>query len=610
MSSRNNVSYLALVACVATIPPAAYAQQRPHIIRGRVATDSGAAIPGADVIVTIAPTTESIASTSDSTGGYRIVIPNATGEYLIYISALGRRPFRQRVAIPANDTVAIVNATLPLLVTRLAGVQVRGQHPRAPRSLDLDAGPQTTNGNNHIADGVTNALPPELQGNLDAMAGMIPGLSVTSNGVSAFGLASDANLTTLNGMSFGGGSVPRDLQTMTLFFTSPWDPTHGGFSGVLTSATVGRGNNIAQRRAHVTFDSPGLQVGDPIAARYGQTFTNVQLSDTRSGALSLDKYFYNYSVQASQQTASVSSLLDVDADALGHAGVSADSVRRLVGLLQDARVPLAPGGVPRQRTTRSVQFLERFDRALPTPSPTVAPPPAFDLLVGVNYAESRGLALSPATFPATTGKTSNGGGFVQGQYSRNFGKDGAYVSETSTGFSYADTTGSPYLSLPSANVLVASSLAGSDPTVAFLNFGGNSLFARETRKWAWEANNQTDFLINGHQSLPAKLYVQSRYEHFDQSVAANRLGSFSYSSLNDVASNTPSEFSRTLNLPSRSGGEWIGAAAAGGSYSSTHWLLSGGARIDANAFMRCRRGTPPWVPPSACATTSRRARSR
>lgn len=581
-------SLFACISLAATTPLVAYAQQRPHVIRGRVTTDSGAAI-SADVIVTIAPTTESVVGRSDSTGAYRIVIPNPTGEYLIYVSALGRRPFRQRVSIAAGDTMAVVNARLALAVTRLAGVRVQAQHPRAPRSLDPDGGPESTNGNNHISDGVTNALPPELQGNLDAMASLIPGLSVTSNGVSAFGLGGDANLTTLNGMSFGAGSIPRDLQTMTTFFTSPWDPARGGFSGVLTSATVSRGNNITQRRAHATFDSPDLQVADPTAARYGQTFTNVQLSDTRSGAVSLDKYFYNYGIQASQRTASVSSLLDFDADALYHAGISADSARRLVQLLQNTHIPLAPAGVPRQRVTRNAQFLARFDRALPVSSPAVAPAPAFDLLIGANYADSRGLALSPATLPATAGKSSSGGGFLQGQYARNFGNDGVYTNETSMGISYADTTGSPYLSLPSAEVLVASSLPGTDPTVTFLGFGGNSLFARETRKVAWEANNQTDFLINAHPSLPAKVYFQARYEHYDQSVAANRLGSFSYASLDDVASNSPSGFTRTLNVPSRSGGEWIGAAAAGGSYTSTHWVLSGGARVDANAFA----GLPP-----------------
>jgi hypothetical protein len=590
-----------MILCLVVAAEPALAQQHAHVVRGRITTDSGTAIPGADVIVTIAPTTESIADKSDSLGAYRIVIPNPSGEYLLYVSALGRRPVRRRVSIAIADSVAVVDVRLPLAVTRLAGVQVQAQHVRAPRSFDIDGGLQNTNGNNHIADGVTNALPPELQGNFDAMASLIPGLAVTPNGVSAFGLGSDANLTTLNGMSFGGASIPRDLQTQTTFLTSPWDPTRGGFSGVLTSASVARGDNITRRRGHLTFDSPTLQASDPIAARYGQRFTNVQLSDTRSGALSLDRYFYNYGIQASQQMAGVSTLLDVDASALEHAGVSADSVRRLVGLLQAAHIPLSAAAAPHERLTRNMQFLERFDYAVPAASAAVPPPPALDLLVGASYGDSRGMSLSPTTLPATTGKTSNGSGFLQGQYLRNFGPDGVYTNETSLGMSYADTVGSPYLSLPSGNVLVASSFAGSDPALALLAFGGNGAIARATRKWAWEANNQTDFLINGHRSLPAKLYFQSRYEHYDQSIAANRLGTFNYASLNDVAANTPTSFARTLEVPDRAGGEWTGAAAAGGSYSTTHWLIAGGARVDANAFT----GLPVFNPALASAFGAR-----
>lgn len=582
--SRFVSALIVALTCAAVAPAAVHEQQGQHVIRGRVTTDSGVAIPAADVIVTIAPTTESIVGKTDSAGAFRTAIANATGEYLVYIGASGRRPFRQRVTMAPTDTAAVVNARLAAVVTTLAVVRVEAPHARAPRSLDTDAGPSSTNGINHFFDGVTNALPPELQGNLEAMAALVPGLSVTANGVSALGLGADANLVTLNGMQFGGASIPRDLQTSTTFFTSPWDPTHGGFSGVLTSASVARGTNVATRRGHLTIDSPDLQVGDRIAERFGQKFMNVQLSDTRSGPFSLDKYFYNYSIQASQQTSDVRSLLAFDDDALAHAGIAADSARRLVALLENAQVPLAPGGMSGPRVTRHAQFLARFDRSLPAPPPAVAPPPAFDLLVGADYFDAQRAGLSPIMLPATVGKISAGGGFLQGQHSMNFGKDGAYTNETSVGLSYADTTGSPYVRLPNASVLVASSLDEGDPTTALLAFGGNSALARDTKTLAWEVNNQTDFLINDHQSLPAKLYFQSRYEQYDQAVAANRLGSFSYASLNDVASNAPSSFARVLNVPRRSGGEWIGAAAAGGSYSSAHWLLAGGARVDANAF--------------------------
>src|SRR6478735_6710386 len=100
-------SLRSLLLLVAT-PAALLAQGRVHTITGRVTTDSGTAIPAADVIVTIAPTTESIADKTDASGAYKLVIPaeKATGEYLLYIGALGRRPFRQRVTIKSPDSTA------------------------------------------------------------------------------------------------------------------------------------------------------------------------------------------------------------------------------------------------------------------------------------------------------------------------------------------------------------------------------------------------------------------------------------------------------------------------------------------------------------------------
>ncbi|HEY4216407.1 MAG TPA: carboxypeptidase-like regulatory domain-containing protein [Gemmatimonadaceae bacterium] len=566
------------------VPTLARGQQRPQAIVGRVTTDSGAPIRDADIFVTIAPSAETVSGKSDSTGAYRVTIVNATGEYLLYIGAVGRKPFRQRVTMAAGDSIAVVNAKLASAVTTVAAVQVQARRPRPTRGLGGDNNGAGTDGNSKVFDGVTNSLPPELQGNFDAMAALIPGLAVSSNGVSAFGMGSDANMTTLNGMTFTGGAVPKDLKTTTNFLLSPWDPTLGGFSGALTQATVARGTNITQHAAHLTVDDPALQATDPTAARFGQKFTNIQASDTRSGAFSLDKYFYNYSIQASRQTAPVSSLLDLDADALAHAGISADSALRLTQILGGDHIPLTAGGIPSERTTTSALFLERFDRAVPNPAGNNAPAPIYSLIVGGNYLESAAPSLAPTTLPAYTGKTTTGGAFAQALYSTYFGAFGDYINETATGLSYRDTRGSPYLTLPSGNVLIASSLGADVPTIGSLNFGGNSGLARDNRVLSWEATNQTNFLVDHQSSLPGKLYFQSRYEHFDQSLAANRLGAFNFASLSDLANNAPSSFSRTLNVPDRSGGEWTGAGALGGSWTIPKLTLAGGARVDANSF--------------------------
>ncbi len=558
---------------------------RPQVIQGHVTSDSGGKpITTADVIVTIAPSAETVMGKTDIAGAYRLTIANATGEYILNISALGFRPFRQRVTMKAGDTVATVDAHLAPNIQQVAGVQVQATRPRPPRSLGSD-GLAGTDPTNKTVDGVANALSPDLQGNLDAMAGMIPGYNtIAGGGFSAFGLGGDANMKTLNGMNYSGDALPRDVSTSTKYMSSPWDPTRGGFSGALASTNINRGGNITQENGHATLDAPALQVTDPIAARYGQKFENLQVGGARSGALLLDKYFYNFGGSATMNRAPVSSLLDLDSDALTHAGISPDSAVRLTQLLAAQGIPLTRGGIPDQRTTVSGNFVSRFDYALPAPPPGRTPPPQWSGVVLGNYSETRAGSLSPVSLPANTGKSSNGGGQVQGMYSRYFGVRGDYVNETSASVSLNESRGEPYLALPSGSVLIASSIAGATPTAGSLGFGGNSPLARDNRVLGFEANNQTTFLIKNHQSLPALLYFQSRYEQFDQSLSANRLGSFNYASLADLAANRPSSYSRTLNTSDRNGGEWLGAAALGTTYNNQKLVIIGGARVDANAF--------------------------
>src|ERR1019366_6307024 len=61
---------LALAVARAPVAPVLCARFLLDSIRGRVTTDSGGAIVGADVIVTMAPTTEVIRVLSDSSGRY------------------------------------------------------------------------------------------------------------------------------------------------------------------------------------------------------------------------------------------------------------------------------------------------------------------------------------------------------------------------------------------------------------------------------------------------------------------------------------------------------------------------------------------------------------
>ena len=101
-----------LLALVLALPPTLLAQTRTDVIRGHVATDSGVVVSGASIIVTRAPDRASFQGSSDAQGNYQVLIPDATGDYLVHISAIGRTAFRKRVTRTGTDTVFVVDAKL------------------------------------------------------------------------------------------------------------------------------------------------------------------------------------------------------------------------------------------------------------------------------------------------------------------------------------------------------------------------------------------------------------------------------------------------------------------------------------------------------------------
>src|SRR6185503_3223869 len=119
-------------------------------------------------------------------------------------------------------------------------------------------------GSDRATDGFAGAVAVGDQGNLAAMAASVPGVSLVPDagggvpGFSVLGLSPDQNRVTLNGMSFGGGDIPRDAFVMTRVASTSFDVSRGGFSGGQLSVSANSGGNFSTRLAHVTFDAPSL----------------------------------------------------------------------------------------------------------------------------------------------------------------------------------------------------------------------------------------------------------------------------------------------------------------------------------------------------------------
>jgi len=562
------------------------------LIHGRITNDSGKGVARAVIAVTMAPDRITQFDTADADGRYSVTFDKGTGDYLVHAEAPTLAAARKRVTRTGADSVFTVDLTLHPLVQKLAAVTSSARRPKPSRS-GASFGPDGGNAEQQIG-GIKGQVSPDQANNLDALAASLPGVSaVPGGGISVLGLPPDQNQTTLNGMAFGNSTVPRGASTTTTVATSQYDASRGGFSGAQTQVELSPGNFLTDRRGYITVDAPQLQATDAVGRRTGAPFTNVDLNYGTDGDLHLDKWFFNTGIEARRHYSDVTSLLTAAPEVFQAAGVSPDSAARLISTLGTMGVPLTTGAVPGSLVTDKLSFIGRIDK------------PAFDfktytmlnttygVLGYVDYQRTGAASMSPLSTAAHAGKNTTASVGGQGLYSKYFGKNRDRLTEFRTSVGVSSNANTPYLALPDGSVRVASDLPDGTSGVDALAFGGNSSFQSSLRRLTWETTNQTQFYWKGTNRHRVALSADVRFDNYDQVVSANRLGSFTFNSLADLANGLPATFSRTLNTPDRTGSAWNGSLGASDYWHpSSQFTLVYGARADATEFATGPRYNP------------------
>ncbi len=588
MLRTRHVLAVLLVAAVSTPLIAQTAPTHREVISGRVTGDSNKVVVGAQIIATRAPDRGEFRTTTDTTGRYRIVVDTGTGDYLVHISMPTQPTWvavRKRLtrAAPA-DSVFVFDAVLKApvkAVQQLSAVTVSAKKPTPSRGSDEGIGPGV-GASEAQSMGVAAALAPDQKGDLTATALTIPGFNPVAGGFSVLGLGASQNGATLNGMSFAGGSVPRDAQTTTTVSSSTYDASRGWFSGGQTQVNMGTGNIFSGYTAHVTLDAPALQYGDPVSARLGQQFTKAIASLGGYGITAKDKLTFNYGLDLTRQTAPVSTLTDLDLQVLQQSGVSRDSVARLLQLMSAAHIPATVAGAPNSRATNKVSFITRLNTPEYNFNTFDALPRAGGVILWVDHSQTDAAQTNPLTTSARNGQTASTNGQIQGVFSGFVTKD--LLEDLHSSLTWSESSASPYLLLPSASVRVGSTFADGTPGISSLGFGGSSQ-SSSSKTFTWETQSETKFYAPGKPKHRVKINADIRFDATSTNSNSNADGSFSYNSLADLASNTPASFTRALNNPGRSGSVWNGYAAIGDYFRVTPALqVLYGARLEGNVF--------------------------
>jgi len=564
---------------------AADASVASDTVRGRITSEGGALLAGAQVIITRGPDRAVFRATSGQDGRYEVVVDSGTGDYLVYIAAppsMHAATFRKRVTRTApGEHAFVVDAMLQrqAAAPQLATVTVRETNPKPRREDDRVA---ELSGAEVAEAAVAAALLPDQRGDLNAVGGTMPGVTPIAGGFSVLGLSSAQNTVTLNGLSFPSTSMPREAMATRRLVTSTYDPSRGWFGGADTRVTLSHDFLYSGAYATTSLDRPWMQGGDAIASRMGQRFGNLLQSAGVVGFLANERLSYNVSAQASRRSTSMSTVEDLDGGTLGRLGTTTEATRAILRIADSLHVPLHVLGTGPDAATRSASLLAGVsslsrDRFTFEPKKQVGAVTIFAAHDGTD-----GGPLSPLKTSSTAGSVSRTTASLQASLSTFVTPE--VLHEVRTGLSVTDQRTTPNLAMPAASVLTESWMTTGGNVPLLIEMGGAADDRATARRLTWETQSDTRFYAFRRAEHRARLSLDVRLDDSESRDGANYFGRYTYNSVADFAANRPVLFSRTLGEQRTRGSAWNAYLALGDYWkvSRTFELLYG-LRVEGNA---------------------------
>ena len=546
------------------------------VIRGRVTTTEGLPLPSVRVTATSIPGNVTREIRTNNQGSFQIAFPNGTGDYIMGYALIGYN-FRQfEIKRVADEEVLIADA-------RLSVVQLDTVVSTASNQQRVNRNQQTPDVSGTERAIITSNLPPELQGDIAAMAAslpgvtLIPGLDGAADGFSVLGLGADQNNVTMNGMQLGSNNLPRDAMIQSSLSTSPYDGSKGGFSGANFNIRPSSGSNFRTRGMSLVLNTPSLEWTDRAAQAVGTEYTNVSVGGLLTGPISFNKSFYNISYQLGRQARDNLTLLNASALGLQTYGIAQDSVNHFVDILRLRGIPTVGGPLRSQRYSDNGSLFGNIDFSPPTSTTGQSVGMTFN----GNWSRQSPIGGGATQLESASGDRYNWGGSVQLRHS---GYLKLVLSESQFGVNLSRDHGDPYLQLPSGRVRVNSVLTDGASGVQSLSFGGNQGLSSSSRSITTGFQNTLSWFDNANKHR-IKLFSELNVTNNSQDQSSNLLGTFTFNSLSDLEAGNPASFTRTLTARRRSTGQLNGDMSLSDSYRRNPDLqIQYSLRVDASHF--------------------------
>jgi hypothetical protein len=551
------------------------APRRAETLRGRVVGDSGRALPGVTVIATMAPDRSFRQAVTDSGGRYEIHFDSGTGDYLVYAAPTGYRAFRRRVSLATAEIT--VDIRLRSEAAQLAAVRVTAQRPRPIPDMGMLRDPTAADFN---TQGVVAGVPPDLAGDLNALAANVPGMSVTPDGrLSVFGLPGQVQYA-YNGSTLSAAEIPRDARVSVRVIQSAFDPSIGGFGGALINVEMFQGGRVAEMFGRATLDAPALQARDPVSSRLGQRFTAGAVNANWDGPIVSHDAFYNTAISVRRTTRDASSLFDASPDVLSLAGLAPDSINRLRAIASGVGLPLAARGAPSTRYDERGSFVARFDRYKDPARYGKLWTNGFSLTAMGGLGRSGFAGGSPTVAPTLGNEAKTLNGQLIAVFTH---QNETYSTAVTSSLGGSRMSAAPYLFAPTAAVRIQS-FENDQFIDRTTRLGGNDAPAdASSSSVLWETTDETNFYVGSKHKM--KLYGRVQASFAQSDPGGDRPGVFTYNSLADLEANRPSSFTRTFGGVAADATGVNAAFSVGDLFQVTPtFQLQPGVRVEANRF--------------------------
>jgi len=517
-------------------PIAAQVGSTTDILMGRVTSPDSQAVSGARVEATSLETGITRTKTTDSDGRYTILFPDGGGSYRLTVRAVGMSPVTRTISRQGDEDRLITDFDMGRFATELATVRVRAQARRG----DPSQRPEPGGTERSLNPNLINRLPIDA-GDLTALAALapgviaVPGTDTTKASFSVAGQPANQNNITLDGLSFGAGSVPSEALRNTRVITNTYDVARGQFTGGQVASSTKGGTNNVQGAFSYSLRDPSLEFVDDTNPTFGQKYTQNQLNGGAGGPIIKDKLFTFGAISFSHRTDPLLSLLAADPLTLERLGTNPDSVTRFLNIVQSRGLPLTSPLAPDERLNNNTSALVRVDYNL-------AEDHSLMLRGDWRGNTQLGSRLNALALPHSGGNLKGTGGGGMATLTSHMGM---FINEL-RGYKSVDNRNTEgYLSVPDGRVVVSSVLDDGTNAISTLQFGGNPSLPQETKSSLLEVSDEISRLTiaGGHRFKLGGLLNQQRTSI---GFIPNRFGTFTFNSLADFDAGVPTQFTRTL----------------------------------------------------------------